>query len=50
MLRTILVNEIDRVLAECRAISFALREGCGEIEVLERERVKGAWRFLVEVR
>lgn len=50
MTRMILVNEIDRVLAECRAISFALREGFREVEVLKRERVEGAWQFSVEVR
>ena len=42
--RPVLVNEIDRVLAECRAISFALKEGYSDPEVVGTERLAGVWR------
>lgn len=43
MTRTILVNEIDRVLAESRAVMFALREGYPDVQVLKMVQVEGAW-------
>lgn len=37
------VTEIDRILAECRAITFALKEGYQNPEVVAAKRVDGAW-------
>lgn len=50
MLRTILVNELDKPLAESRAIGFAMSEGFAHVEVLKMVRVEGAWEVHVELR
>lgn len=37
-----MVNELDRPLAEARAIMFAMSEGCPNVEILKMMRVKDA--------
>lgn len=50
MTRTFLVKELDRQLAEARAILIAMKDGLRNVRVLERERVQGASRLVVEGR
>lgn len=50
MLQAIIIHELDRQLAEARAITIATQKGMREIRVLDRKRVRGAWRFVVELR
>lgn len=39
------VSELDRVLAECRAIGAAMDASCRDIVVRERTRRNGVWVF-----
>ena len=49
MLQTIIIHELDRQLAESRAIGMAFQRGFRRVEVRARERIDGAWRFVVKV-
>lgn len=49
LLQTIFIHELDRQLAEARAITMATMRGFRFVKVLERERVSGAWRFVVDL-
>lgn len=50
MLQTIVIHELDRQLAEAKAIGMAIQRGFRRVNVRERERIDGAWRFVVELR
>ena len=39
------VPELDRVLAECRAIGVALNASCRDVVVRDRTRRDGVWVF-----
>ncbi len=39
------VIELDRVLAECRAIGAAMNASCKDVVVRDRTRRNGAWVF-----
>ena len=47
--RPVLVNEIDRVLAECRAIAHAIRDGYSDAHVVQATREPGVWRIELEL-
>lgn len=39
------VSELDRILAECRAIGAAMNASCRDIAVRDRSRRDGVWVF-----